>query len=92
MKKTIDKQAEQLLAYFQNFDITDLIGFGMILGVEEKDDFIDYCSDIVVAFYQENRLKRRQLLKLAKDISVSNTFSVAAPHKDQDTPGDAQGE
>lgn len=77
----IEKQANQLLDYFKKFDVTDLIGFGEILGVEEKDNFVDYVTDIVSAFWQENRIKRRQLLKLAKDIAVANQYMV--PDKDK---------
>ena len=85
----IEKQANQLLDYFKKFDVTDLIGFGEILGVEEKDDFVDYVTDIVSAFWQENRIKRRQLLKLAKDIAIANQYMV--PDKDKELeiePGD----
>lgn len=85
----IEKQANQLLDYFKKFDVTDLIGFGEILGVEEKDNFVDYVTDIVSAFWQENRIKRRQLLKLAKDIAIANQYMV--PDKDKELeiePGD----
>lgn len=85
----IEKQANQLLDYFKKFDVTDLIGFGEILGVEEKDNFVDYVTDIVSAFWQENRIKRRQLLKLAKDISVANQYMVPDKNKEMEIePGD----
>lgn len=91
VKKAIDNQAEQLLEYFKEFDLTDLLGFGLVLGVQEEENFTEYCTKILIAFYQENRLKRKQLLKLAKDIAVNNRFSVPASKEIED-PGDTQGE
>lgn len=76
MLNSIEKQATQLLRYFQEFQVSDLIGFAQILGVEEVDNFIDFTTNILVAFWQENRLKRKQLLKLAKDIAAANSELV----------------
>lgn len=90
MFKTTEKQALQLLEYFKKFQITDLIGFGQILGVEEKEDFIEYTTEIVAAFWNQNRLRRRQLLKLAKDITVANDCMVPAEHIQEVEPGDTQ--
>jgi hypothetical protein len=47
------------LGYFQAFDLTDILGFGQILGVEESEDFTDYCTDITTAFCNEGRLRRK---------------------------------
>lgn len=71
------KQAEQLVEYFKDFQVTDLVGFAMILGVEEEDNFIDYCTKIINTFCLENRAKRKQLLKLAKDIQIANKYMVS---------------
>lgn len=68
----VEKQIEELLSYFKEFQITDLIGFGRILEVEEKEDFADFCTDICMEFAKEDSKKRKQLLKLAKDIKVAN--------------------
>lgn len=72
-----EKQIKILIEYFKEFQITDLLGFGNILGVEEEDDFADYCTNILVKFSEENRSKRRQLLKLAKDIVMANHSMVS---------------
>ena len=77
MEKKLQKQATQLLELFKEFQITDLIGFGSLLGVEEKENFIEYTTEILVKFCGEGRIKRRQLLKLAKDIAVANKYMVA---------------
>lgn len=63
---------KELLGYIENFQLTDLLGFGKILNVEEKDDYADYLNNIIVNFKKEKRKKRKQLLKLAKDISEYN--------------------
>lgn len=76
MFNSTEKQASQLLVYFQKFQVTDLIGFAQILGVEEADNFIDFTTNILAAFWQENRIKRKQLLKLAKDIAAANSELV----------------
>lgn len=76
MFNSTEKQASQLLTYFQKFQVTDLIGFAQILGVEEVDNFIDFTTNILAAFWQENRIKRKQLLKLAKDIAAANSELV----------------
>lgn len=81
-QNNIEKQMKDLIEYFKEFQITDLLGFGNILGVEEEDDFADYCTNILVKFSEENRSKRRQLLKLAKDIVVANRSMEPKKKKD----------
>lgn len=66
------KQIEKLLSYFIQFQLTDILAFGNILGVEEIDPFEDYVTNICEAFSKQNRLKRKQLLKLAKDTAGAN--------------------
>ena len=80
----VEKQIKTLLENFKEFQITDLIGFARILGVEEKEDFSDFCTDICMAFSQEKRLKRKQLLKLSNDIKIANQNMEVAPPKHQD--------
>lgn len=63
---------KKLIEYFKNFQLTDLLGFGSILGIKEEDNFENYVTNIVVAFSEQNRKKKRALLKLAKDISEAN--------------------
>lgn len=66
------KQIEQLLKYVKTFEIVDLLGFANIVGAEEKEDFDDFMVEICVGFSKQDRKKRRQLLKLAKDVSRDN--------------------
>lgn len=66
-------QIEKLLEYFQKFELTDILAFGNILGVEEIDPFEDYVTKICEAFLKETRFKRRALLKLAKDVTSANS-------------------
>ena len=63
---------KKLIEYFKNFQLTDLLGFGNILGIKEENNFENYVTNIVVAFSEQNRKKKRSLLKLAKDISEAN--------------------
>lgn len=63
---------KKLIEYFKNFQLTDLLGFGNILGVKEEDNFENYVTNIVASFLKESRKKRKALLKLAKDISETN--------------------
>lgn len=64
--------SEKLLGEFQGLQFTDIIGFGRILDVEEEDDFDDFITNIIIAFCQQSRKKRKQLLKLAKDVKEAN--------------------
>lgn len=63
---------KKLLEYIKKFQLIDLLGFGNILQVKEQDDFEKYITDIVVNFSKEKRRKKKQLLKLAKDIVENN--------------------
>ena len=70
---------KELINYIKEFQLVDLIGFGRILGVEEEDNFEDYLTNIIVAFLNEKRKKRKQLLQLAKDIANNNKgYDMAA--------------
>ena len=63
---------EKLIKYLTTFQLQDLIGFAAILQVQEEEDFNEYIVNIVEAFAAKNRKIRKELLKLAKDISLNN--------------------
>ena len=63
---------EKLVKYLTTFQLSDLIGFAAILQVQEEEDFNEYIVNIVEAFAAKNRKIRKELLKLAKDISLNN--------------------
>lgn len=63
---------EKLIKYLTTFQLSDLIGFATILQVQEEEDFNEYIVNIVEAFAAKNRKIRKELLKLAKDISLNN--------------------
>ena len=63
---------EKLIKYLTTFQLSDLIGFAAILQVQEEEDFNEYIVNIVEAFSAKNRKIRKELLKLAKDISLNN--------------------
>ena len=63
---------EKLIKYLTTFQLSDLIGFAAILQVQEEEDFNEYIVNIVDAFAAKNRKIRKELLKLAKDISLNN--------------------
>ena len=63
---------EKLIKYLTTFQLSDLIGFAAILQVQEEEDFNVYIVNIVEAFAAKNRKIRKELLKLAKDISLNN--------------------
>lgn len=66
------REIEKLIKYFKQFQLTDILAFGNILQVEEIDPFEDYITNICEAFSKQNKTKRRQLLKLAKDVAGAN--------------------
>lgn len=63
---------KKLIKYIKKFQLIDLLGFGNILQVEETNDFESYLTNIIIAFLQQKRKKRKQLLKLAEDIAANN--------------------
>lgn len=68
----MDKKIEKMLECFTKMSFVDILGFGNILGVEEVDDFTDYVTNILEAYSLQPRVKRKQLLKLAKDVAAAN--------------------
>ena len=67
-----DRQIKRLLKYFESFQFTDLLGFAKILEVEEQEDFVEFIVNIVDSFQQQDKKKRKELIKLAKDVSEFN--------------------
>lgn len=63
---------KKLVNYFKDFQLVDLIAFARIVGAEEKEEFEDYVVDIVMKFTELDRKHRRELLKLAKQVSENN--------------------
>lgn len=63
---------KKLIQLFTKFQFTDLLAFGRILGVEEKDDFVEYVTEIVEQFQLQDKKKQKDLLKLAKDVAAAN--------------------
>lgn len=72
---------ETLIELFKEFSVSDLLGFARILDVPEIDPFEDFIVEIVIAFNKQNRVKKRQLLKLAKDIVKDNRAAIKAGQK-----------
>ncbi len=66
------KRTEKFLEFMKDFQFTDVLAFGKLLSVEEKEDFEEFVVDILEAFNLQNRNKRREMLKLAKDVSRAN--------------------
>lgn len=66
------KRTKEFLELIKTFQFTDLLAFAQILGVQEEDNFVNFTTNILVQFNSQNRLKRKQLLKLARDVSKAN--------------------
>ena len=66
------RRVEKFLGYIKEFEFTDLLAFGKILGIEENENFQEYVMQITIAFNEANREHRKALLKLAKDIAAEN--------------------
>lgn len=71
----VEKQVSQLIELIKDMDFTDVCALGRILSVEEQDDFVEFCTDIVEAFTKQPRDKRRELIKLAKEVASYNRSS-----------------
>ena len=64
---------KKLIKLFTEFTLTDLLGFGKLLGVNDtKMEFEDFITEIVVQFSKRRRKERRSLLKLAQKIVEDN--------------------
>ena len=63
---------KKLIRYIKNFQLSDLLGFARIVGAEEIEDFEDFVTEVVVKFLEMPRKDRKNLLKLAKQVSENN--------------------
>lgn len=63
---------KKLIGYIKNFQLSDLLGFARIVGAEETEDFEDFVTEVVMKFLEMPRKDRKNLLKLAKQISENN--------------------
>lgn len=63
---------KKLIEYIKNFQLSDLLGFARIVGAEETEDFEDFVTEVVMKFLEMPRKDRKNLLKLAKQVSENN--------------------
>ena len=63
---------KELIGYIKNFQLSDLLGFARIVGAEETEDFEDFVTEVVMKFLEMPRKDRKNLLKLAKQVSENN--------------------
>lgn len=63
---------KKLIGYIRNFQLSDLLGFARIVGAEETEDFEDFVTEVIVKFLEMPRKDRKNLLKLAKQVSENN--------------------
>lgn len=63
---------KKLVKCFKDFQLVDLLGFAAILGVKEKEDFVEFVIDIVEAYSEKSFKEKISLLKLAKDVAGNN--------------------
>ena len=63
---------KKLIRYIKNFQLSDLLGFARIVGAEETEDFVDFVTEVIVKFLEMPRKDRKNLLKLAKQVSENN--------------------
>lgn len=68
-KDKIAQDTLSLMSYIQFFQITDLLAFGKLLGVEEDDDFEEYLTNIVTAYTEQPKRKKDKFLNFAKLIA-----------------------
>lgn len=63
---------KKLIRYIKNFQLSDLLGFARIVGAEETENFEDFVTEVVMKFLEMPRKDRKNLLKLAKQVSENN--------------------
>ena len=63
---------KKLIEYIKDFQLVDLLGFARIVGVQEQEDFEDYVTEVVMKYLELPRKDRRNLLKIAKQVSENN--------------------
>lgn len=67
-----DSPEKQFVKTIKNLQFTDILAFAQILQVSEKDVFEEFLIDIIYAFSQQPKDKKKHLLKLAKDVAADN--------------------
>lgn len=65
-KDKLTKDALSIISYFQYFQITDLLAFGKLLGVEEQENFEDYLTEITLKYTELSKRQKDKYLKLAR--------------------------
>lgn len=68
-KDKLTKDALSIISYFQYFQITDLLAFGKLLGVEEQDNFEDYLTEITLKYTELSKRQKDKYLKLARALA-----------------------
>lgn len=63
---------KKLIEYIKDFQLVDLLGFARIVGVQEQEDFEDYVTEVIMKYLELPRKDRRNLLKIAKQVSENN--------------------
>lgn len=63
---------KKLIKCFKDFQLIDLLGFAAILGVKEKEDFVEFVTDIVETYSEKPYKDKISMLKLAKDVAGNN--------------------
>lgn len=63
---------KKLVKCFKDFQLVDLLGFAAILGVKEKEDFVEFVTDIVETYSKRPYKEKISMLKLAKDVAGNN--------------------
>lgn len=63
---------KKLVKCFKDFQLVDLLGFAAIVGVKEKEDFVEFVTDIVEAYSKKSYKDKISMLKLAKDVAGNN--------------------
>lgn len=63
---------KKLIEYIKDFQLVDLFGFARIVGAQEQENFEDYVVEVVMKYLKLPRKDRKNLLKIAKQISENN--------------------
>lgn len=66
------RREKKLVELMKEFDLVDLLGFGKLMGVEEKENAEDFITETVVAFGKLGGEKQKQVLRLAKLVVEEN--------------------
>lgn len=72
LRKRDEIRAKEILKEIPYLKILDLIALGNILGIEEKDNFEDFVTDIIDGILRKSRKEQVQFVKLLKDLKKAN--------------------